>query len=62
MARACHSLVQVTETIHALPPLSTVTLEEVKEAFLSRYPTLLRIFDYYCACSSAVNNSAFSIS
>ncbi|KAH8088855.1 hypothetical protein JL720_6823 [Aureococcus anophagefferens] len=37
-------------------------LEEVKEAFLSRYGTVLRIFDYYCACSSATNKSAFSIS
>ena len=27
-----HSLVQTTEDVYALPPLSTVTLEEIKEA------------------------------
>ena len=29
---ACRSLVQTTQTRYDLPPLSTVTLEEVKEA------------------------------
>lgn len=35
---------------------------EVKESFSQRYPVVMRIFDYYCACSSSTTKSAFSIS
>ena len=37
-------------------------LEDIRKAFAGRYATVLRLFDYYCACSSILTKAAFSIS
>ena len=37
-------------------------LEDIRKAFSARYADVLRIFDYFCACSSIVTKAAFSMS